>query len=59
MKAAELAEYTAKITLLEEAKKVKEQEANQWQNRVINSFLWACIFSLLKQLKTVQNECVW
>ncbi|TSQ46679.1 Ezrin [Bagarius yarrelli] len=31
--ASELAEYTAKITLLEEAKKVKEKEANQWQNR--------------------------
>ncbi|XP_076833735.1 ezrin a [Brachyhypopomus gauderio] len=31
--AAELAEYTAKIALLEEAKKVKEDEADQWQNR--------------------------
>ncbi|XP_062863085.1 ezrin a [Trichomycterus rosablanca] len=31
--AAELAEYTAKISLLENAQKVKEQEANQWQNR--------------------------
>lgn len=39
MKAAELSEYTAKISLLEEAKKVKEQEADQWQNRVINTFI--------------------
>ncbi|KAF5909710.1 ezrin isoform X1, partial [Clarias magur] len=31
--AAELAEYTAKISLLEDAKRAKEQEANQWQNR--------------------------
>ncbi|XP_051578131.1 ezrin a [Myxocyprinus asiaticus] len=31
--AAELAEYTAKIVLLEEAKRVKEEEANEWQNR--------------------------
>ncbi|XP_052001860.1 radixin-like isoform X2 [Xyrauchen texanus] len=31
--AAELAEYTAKIVLLEEAKRVKEVEANEWQNR--------------------------
>uniref|UniRef100_A0A8B9I1C4 Ezrin a n=1 Tax=Astyanax mexicanus TaxID=7994 RepID=A0A8B9I1C4_ASTMX len=33
LKAAELAEYTAKIALLEEAKRVKEEEANEWQNR--------------------------
>lgn len=31
--AAELAEHTAKITLLEEAKKCKEEEANTWQLR--------------------------
>uniref|UniRef100_A0AAY5E872 FERM domain-containing protein n=1 Tax=Electrophorus electricus TaxID=8005 RepID=A0AAY5E872_ELEEL len=31
--ATELAEYTAKIALLEEAKRVKEEEADQWQNR--------------------------
>lgn len=45
LKAAELAEYTAKISLLEEAKKTKEQEANQWQNRVINTFIIAYIFN--------------
>lgn len=39
MKAADLAEYTAKISLLEEAKRAKEQEADQWQNRVINVFI--------------------
>ncbi|KAK6489738.1 ezrin-like isoform X1 [Huso huso] len=31
--AAELAEYTAKIALLEESKKRKEEEADQWQHR--------------------------
>lgn len=31
--AAELAQHTAKITLLEEAKKQKEEEANAWQLR--------------------------
>ncbi|XP_073682605.1 ezrin a [Garra rufa] len=31
--ATELAEYTAKITLLEEARRVKEEEANEWQSR--------------------------
>lgn len=32
--AAELAEHTAKITLLEEAKRRKEEEADTWQLRV-------------------------
>ena len=32
--AAELAEHTAKISLLEEAKKRKEEEADTWQLRV-------------------------
>ncbi|KAI2654556.1 Ezrin [Labeo rohita] len=31
--ATELAEYTAKIALLEEARRVKEEEANEWQSR--------------------------
>ncbi|KAA0711411.1 Ezrin Cytovillin [Triplophysa tibetana] len=30
---ADLAEYTARIVLLEEAKRVKEEEASEWQNR--------------------------
>lgn len=34
--AAELAEYTAKISLLEEAKKKKEEEATEWQHKVRN-----------------------
>ncbi|KAG8136907.1 hypothetical protein E2320_005454, partial [Naja naja] len=34
-KAAELAEFTAKIALLEEAKKKKEEEASEWQHKVI------------------------
>lgn len=32
--AAELAEHTAKISLLEDAKRRKEEEANSWQLRV-------------------------
>ncbi|XP_040916594.1 ezrin a [Toxotes jaculatrix] len=31
--AADLAEYSAKITLLEEAKRVKEEEAESWHNK--------------------------
>uniref|UniRef100_A0A8C2JJY5 T cell activation RhoGTPase activating protein a n=1 Tax=Cyprinus carpio TaxID=7962 RepID=A0A8C2JJY5_CYPCA len=31
--AAELAEYTAKFALLEEARRIKEEEASEWQNR--------------------------
>ncbi|XP_019961209.1 ezrin a [Paralichthys olivaceus] len=33
--AAELAEYSAKISLLEEAKRVKEEEADSWHNKVM------------------------
>lgn len=32
--AAELAEHTAKITMLEEAKRRKEEEADTWQLKV-------------------------
>lgn len=32
--AAELAEYTAKIALLEEARRRKEDEVEEWQHRV-------------------------
>lgn len=32
--AAEIAEFTAKIALLEEAKKKKEEEASEWQHKV-------------------------
>lgn len=34
LQAAELAEYTAKIALLEEARRRKEDEVEQWQHRV-------------------------
>lgn len=34
LKATELAELTSKITLLEDAKKKKEDEARKWQRRV-------------------------
>lgn len=33
--AAELAEFTAKIALLEEAKRKKEDEATEWQHKVM------------------------
>ena len=32
--AAELGEFTAKIALLEEAKRKKEEEATEWQHKV-------------------------
>lgn len=35
LQASELAEFTAKITLLEEAKRKKEDEANEWQHKVL------------------------
>uniref|UniRef100_A0A8C7Y9W8 FERM domain-containing protein n=1 Tax=Oryzias sinensis TaxID=183150 RepID=A0A8C7Y9W8_9TELE len=35
--AAELAEYTAKISLLEEAKKKKEEEATEWQHKAMSA----------------------
>lgn len=34
LQAAELAEYSAKITLLEEAKRSKEEEAEEWHSKV-------------------------
>lgn len=35
LQAAELAEFTAKIALLEEAKRKKEDEATEWQHKVM------------------------
>ncbi|PWA24080.1 hypothetical protein CCH79_00018768 [Gambusia affinis] len=35
--AAELAEFTAKIALLEEAKRKKEEEASEWQHKAISA----------------------
>lgn len=32
--AAELAEFTAKIALLEDAKRKKDEEATEWQHKV-------------------------
>lgn len=41
IQAAELAEFTAKIALLEEAKRKKEEEASEWQHKVIKHvFSW-------------------
>lgn len=34
--ASELAEFTSKISLLEEAKKMKDEEATEWQQKVQN-----------------------
>lgn len=34
LQATELAEFTAKISLLEEAKKKKDEEATEWQHKV-------------------------
>lgn len=34
LQAAELAEYSAKITALEEAKRAKEEEAETWHTKV-------------------------
>lgn len=34
LQAAELAEYSAKISLLEEAKRSKEEEAESWHSKV-------------------------
>lgn len=34
MQATELAEFTAKISLLEEAKKKKDEEVTEWQHKV-------------------------
>lgn len=34
LQATELAEYTAKISLLEDAKKKKDEEATEWQHKV-------------------------
>ncbi|XP_040888235.1 radixin-like isoform X1 [Toxotes jaculatrix] len=49
--AAELAEFTAKITLLEDAKKKKEDEATEWQHKVRHrracaSYYGVCVFVL-------------
>lgn len=43
--AAELAEFTAKIALLEEAKRKKEDEASEWQHKVSDSlFSSLCVY---------------
>lgn len=45
LQAAELAEYTAKIALLEEARRRKEDEVEEWQHRVSEprnqAWLWS------------------
>lgn len=47
--AADLEEYTARIAMLEEAKRRKEEEATAWQNKVS-----CCVCSSSRQIK-VQN----
>lgn len=39
LQAAELAEYSVKITLLEEAKRSKEEEAESWHSKVMKHLL--------------------
>lgn len=41
--AAELAEFTAKIALLEDAKRKKEEEATEWQHKVMPVFVCLCV----------------
>ncbi|PIO34200.1 hypothetical protein AB205_0107530, partial [Aquarana catesbeiana] len=45
--AAELAEFTAKIALLEEAKKKKEEEASEWQQKVTSTFYQLYAFDIV------------
>ena len=49
--ASELAEFTAKISLLEEAKRKKDDEATEWQHKVR-----ACTHTILHQL-TLASLC--
>lgn len=58
--ATELAEYSAKIALLEEAKKVKEEEAESWHTKV--SFLYAAKVCAVKSQGLpgkCQNKFFW
>lgn len=52
LQAAELAEFTAKISLLEEAKRKKEEEANEWQHKVVHR-------ASLQTLRTVTLVCIY
>ncbi|KAF5905454.1 radixin isoform X1, partial [Clarias magur] len=54
--AAELAEFTAKITLLEEAKRKKEEEANEWQHKAISA--QDDLEKTKEELKTVMTAAV-
>lgn len=47
--AAELAEFTAKIALLEDAKRKKEDEATEWQHKVQDSSSLAYSLPLLQK----------
>ncbi|XP_058236963.1 radixin isoform X2 [Hemibagrus wyckioides] len=54
--AAELAEFTAKITLLEEAKRKKEEEASEWQHKAISA--QEDLEKTKEELKTVMTVAV-
>ena len=43
VQAAELAEFTAKIALLEEAKRKKDEEASEWQHKVRLECVCVCV----------------
>ncbi|KAM8873216.1 radixin-like isoform 1-T1 [Synchiropus picturatus] len=51
--AAELAEFTARIALLEEAKRKKDEEATEWQHKVQSCV--ACGFSRLSLMPSVSQ----
>lgn len=56
--ASELAEFTAKISLLEEAKRKKDDEATEWQHKVHVStptvLLWLTLASLCNEKKKIK-----
>ncbi|TSK17875.1 Radixin [Bagarius yarrelli] len=54
--AAELAEFTAKISLLEEAKRKKEEEANDWQHKALSA--QEDLEKTKEELKTVMTAAV-
>ena len=45
VQAAELAEFTAKIALLEEAKRKKDEEASEWQHKVRLECVCVCVYA--------------
>lgn len=59
MQATELAELTSKISLLEDAKKKKEDEAVEWQQKVRSHPLYLFYSHLLCWITVVTSRLVW